>query len=228
MYLKAMDRTRFAFALVGVAAARRQGEVRVALAGAAPIPWLLGSPGRPRPGDAAARHRLQGRPRAPADPARTRRRRLMVWSPVVLAAGASSRFGSPNSDCCWSLCSSGCARAGSTAWSLSRARTRSSRRRADGRLSDWERGAGTSLRCGLAALPDEAEAAVVVLGDGPDLEPRAIDRVIERWRAGRDPVVAASYGGTRLHRSCSTARIWPEIPDEGARTSTPSSSPATI
>ena len=43
-YLKAMDRTRFAFALVGVAAARREGEVQLALAGAAPIPWLLDSP----------------------------------------------------------------------------------------------------------------------------------------------------------------------------------------
>jgi xanthine dehydrogenase YagS FAD-binding subunit len=43
-YLKAMDRSRFAFALVGVAAARVAGEVRLALAGAAPIPWLLGSP----------------------------------------------------------------------------------------------------------------------------------------------------------------------------------------
>jgi xanthine dehydrogenase YagS FAD-binding subunit len=43
-YLKAMDRTRFSFALVGVAAARAGGETRLALAGAAPIPWLLGSP----------------------------------------------------------------------------------------------------------------------------------------------------------------------------------------
>ena len=43
-YLKAMDRTRFTFALVGVAAARFAGETRLALAGAAPIPWLLGSP----------------------------------------------------------------------------------------------------------------------------------------------------------------------------------------
>jgi xanthine dehydrogenase YagS FAD-binding subunit len=41
-YLKAMDRARWAFALVGVAAARVGGETRVALAGAAPIPWLLG------------------------------------------------------------------------------------------------------------------------------------------------------------------------------------------
>jgi xanthine dehydrogenase YagS FAD-binding subunit len=42
-YLKAMDRQRWAFALVGVAAARVGGETRVALAGAAPVPWLLGS-----------------------------------------------------------------------------------------------------------------------------------------------------------------------------------------
>jgi xanthine dehydrogenase YagS FAD-binding subunit len=43
-YLKAMDRKRWAFALVGVAAARVGGETRIALAGAAPIPWLLPSP----------------------------------------------------------------------------------------------------------------------------------------------------------------------------------------
>jgi xanthine dehydrogenase YagS FAD-binding subunit len=43
-YLKAMDRTRFSFALVGVAAARFGGETRLALAGVAPIPWLLNSP----------------------------------------------------------------------------------------------------------------------------------------------------------------------------------------
>ncbi len=39
-----MDRQRWAFALVGVAAARVGGETRIALAGAAPIPWLLSSP----------------------------------------------------------------------------------------------------------------------------------------------------------------------------------------
>ncbi len=43
-YLKAMDRTTFTFALVGVAAARFDDGVRLALAGVAPIPWALGSP----------------------------------------------------------------------------------------------------------------------------------------------------------------------------------------
>jgi xanthine dehydrogenase YagS FAD-binding subunit len=56
-YLKAMDRTRFSFPLVGVAAARFGGETRLALSGAAPIPWLLGSAddleaGTPLPGTA--------------------------------------------------------------------------------------------------------------------------------------------------------------------------------
>ena len=44
IYLKAMDRQRWAFALVGVAAARTDGETRIALAGVAPVPWLLASP----------------------------------------------------------------------------------------------------------------------------------------------------------------------------------------
>ena len=41
VYLKAMERKRWAFPLVGVAAVRRGDETRVALAGVAPIPWLL-------------------------------------------------------------------------------------------------------------------------------------------------------------------------------------------
>ena len=44
IYLKAMDRRKWAFPIVGVAAARFDGEVRIALAGVAPIPWALDSP----------------------------------------------------------------------------------------------------------------------------------------------------------------------------------------
>ena len=40
-YLKAMDRRKWAFPLVGVAAVRTAGEIRIALAGVAPIPWVL-------------------------------------------------------------------------------------------------------------------------------------------------------------------------------------------
>src|SRR5579862_8116552 len=82
---------------------------------------------------------------------------------------------------------------------------------------DWERGPGASLRCGLAALPPETEAAVVVLADGPDLDPRAVDRVVEDWRANGGDAVAASYGGVRLHPVLLARALWDSVPDEGAR-----------
>ena len=44
VYLKQMDRRRWSFPIVGVAAARVAGEIRIALAGVAPIPWLLTTP----------------------------------------------------------------------------------------------------------------------------------------------------------------------------------------
>jgi nicotine blue oxidoreductase len=82
---------------------------------------------------------------------------------------------------------------------------------------DWERGPGASLRCGLAALPDEAEAAVVVLADGPALAPEAIERVVAEWRSGGGPIVAASYGGARGHPLVLGRAAWSDVPDEGLR-----------
>jgi xanthine dehydrogenase YagS FAD-binding subunit len=43
VYLKAMERRKWSFALVGVAAARFADGIRLALAGVAPIPWALAS-----------------------------------------------------------------------------------------------------------------------------------------------------------------------------------------
>ena len=81
------------------------------------------------------------------------------------------------------------------------------------RCDDWERGPGASLRCGLAALEQDVERAVVVLADGPDLDPRAVERVLER----DEPVVAASYDGTRSHPVALARSAWGNVPDEGGR-----------
>ncbi len=82
---------------------------------------------------------------------------------------------------------------------------------------DWRRGPGASLRCGLASLPGEAEAAIVVLADGPELDPRAVDRIAEDWREHGGDAVAAAYGGVRLHPVLLARSAWREIPDEGAK-----------
>ena len=47
----------------------------------------------------------------------------------------------------------------------------------------WKRGPGASLASGLEELGDDVEAAIVVLADGPDLAPGAVERVIASWRA---------------------------------------------
>jgi nicotine blue oxidoreductase len=82
---------------------------------------------------------------------------------------------------------------------------------------DWARGPGASLRCGLRALGPDVEAAVVVLADGPRLAPDAVARVLATWREHGDEVVAASYGGSRGHPVLLARAAWERVPDEGAR-----------
>ena len=82
---------------------------------------------------------------------------------------------------------------------------------------EWKRGPGASLRCGLAALPPETEAAVVVLADGPDLAPAAIDRVVRAWRRSGNDLLCATYGGVRGHPLVIARAAWGAIPDEGLR-----------
>lgn len=136
---------------------------------------------------------------------------------VILAAGASTRFGSPKQRV---LLEPVLARVRATVVDdvlvvLGAHEVETPARSV--RCPQWERGPGASLRCGLAALGAEVEAAVVVLGDGPDLAPEAVDRVVEAWRRTGADVVAATYGGVRLHPLLLSRRTWARVPDEGAR-----------
>jgi CTP:molybdopterin cytidylyltransferase MocA len=80
---------------------------------------------------------------------------------------------------------------------------------------DWERGPGASLRAGLSSLGDDVTHAVVVLADGPELDPRAVARLVEHREDA--PVLAASYDGTRDHPVLLARSVWSSVPDEGGR-----------
>jgi CTP:molybdopterin cytidylyltransferase MocA len=79
----------------------------------------------------------------------------------------------------------------------------------------WAEGPGASLRCGLASLGEDATHALIVLADGPGLDPRAVARVLEH--RGDGPVVAASYDGSRGHPVVLERSVWRAVPDEGGR-----------
>jgi len=140
----------------------------------------------------------------------------VIWA-VVLAAGAATRFGSPKQRL---LLPRVLERVRASAVDDVLVVLGAHELETDARTVhclDWERGIGASLRCGLRALPEEAEAAVVVLADGPDLAPAAVDRALEVWRESGAEVVAATYGGVRLHPVLLARSAWDRVPDEGAR-----------
>jgi CTP:molybdopterin cytidylyltransferase MocA len=140
---------------------------------------------------------------------------------VVLAAGEASRFGSPKQalllpDVLARVAAAGLDDVVVVEGAHALARGESARARLV-HCADWARGPGASLRCGLAALGKDVEAAVVVLADGPDLAPAAIDRVVRAWQEGAGEAVAASYDGQRSHPLLLARSAWDAVPDEGLR-----------
>ena len=156
-----------------------------------------------------------------------RRDRVSRVAAVVLAAGEGSRFGGAEAAAAAPVGARAArdAAPSTRSWS-SRARTRSTTSSLPPvrlvRCTEWERGPGASLRCGLAALGADVDAAVVVLADGPDLAPEAIARVVVATGATRGgAVVAASYDGARGHPLLVARSAWDDVPDEGLRASPP-------
>lgn len=87
---------------------------------------------------------------------------------------------------------------------------------------DFADGLSTSLKAGIAYLPEDTAGAMIVLGDMPGVVPGDLDRLIDAFRkAGGNSVVRASHQGKRGNPVLLPRALFPAIAhlegDTGAR-----------
>ncbi len=81
---------------------------------------------------------------------------------------------------------------------------------------DWQQGMGASLAAGLAAAGD-ADYAVVLTVDTPDVGADVVDRVLTAARAAPSGIARAVYGGRPGHPVVIAGRHWPALVADAAR-----------
>lgn len=86
---------------------------------------------------------------------------------------------------------------------------------------DFAAGQSTSIQAGLAALHSDAEAALVLIGDQPDVGPDVIDAVIQAYHVSGAPIVQPVYRGLPGNPVLFRRDLFPELAgvtgDEGGR-----------
>ena len=87
---------------------------------------------------------------------------------------------------------------------------------------DFAEGLSTSLKAGLAAVPDDADGAIVCLGDMPQVDAPLIDKLIAAFDPERGAlVVVPTIDGKRGNPVVWARRFFPELMaldgDVGAR-----------
>lgn len=154
---------------------------------------------------------------------------------LLLASGASRRFGSNKlvaplggrAVVRWSA--EALADAVDETWVVVPPRSTELRAALDGLRLRWVEnaaahdGLASSIRAGIAALPDETEAVVITLGDQPTIDGDVIRRVVAVWRAAPASrgAVVTSYADGRGHPALFGAALFPALQalegDRGAR-----------
>jgi len=86
---------------------------------------------------------------------------------------------------------------------------------------EYAAGKSTSLRAGIAALDNAADAAVVLLGDQPFVTAAIVERIVAEWQSSGAAIVAPTYAGQRGNPVLFARAVFPELlaihGDQGAR-----------
>ncbi len=76
---------------------------------------------------------------------------------------------------------------------------------------DYAQGMLASVQAGVAALPPDATASLICLGDQPTLDPAVVDQVIEAHRQTGRGIVIPTFNGKRGHPALISLRYRDEI-----------------
>ena len=77
---------------------------------------------------------------------------------------------------------------------------------------DFAQGLGTSLKAGIAAVPAEADGAIVCLGDMPQVDAGLIDRLVAAFDPDRGAlVVMPTFAGKRGNPVLWSRRFFPDL-----------------
>jgi molybdenum cofactor cytidylyltransferase len=88
---------------------------------------------------------------------------------------------------------------------------------------EWEEGLASSLRVGLDALTrmSKADAALIVLGDQPGVDPAVVAALIERKKRAKAPAIVPKYRYAWGNPILVDRTLWPRLislsGDEGAK-----------
>ncbi len=88
---------------------------------------------------------------------------------------------------------------------------------------EWKEGIASSLRVGLDALNQmsRVEAALIVIGDQPDIDPELVSEIVSTFRRSPAPVVIPKYRYTWGNPVMVDRSLWPRLMslegDEGAQ-----------
>jgi molybdenum cofactor cytidylyltransferase len=75
----------------------------------------------------------------------------------------------------------------------------------------WAEGMGSSIACGMAHLPENADAVLLLLCDQPFVTTILLEKLVEKWRLSAASIVASAYGGSFGPPALFDQKYFPEL-----------------